>query len=389
MIMITKNRLAAEDVRQMTEQILREELHMEVQGYKCTSEMVCNVLMKAAVEGMRVESICADLQGVTGSNTIREHLNTILDVCALRQHECEMNAALVSCLAPELPRRGREMAIDYHDEPFYGKTPELRSYACRSAAKDGTTHFYRLASLYVMWRQVRVTLALTYVFPEDDAAAVVQRLIERMRHLAFQPGVLYLDKGFCTGPVITFLQGQHLPALIACAIRGEANKGGTRALCHGRKAYCTIYTFSDGTTARLALYPSRVPDKTGRRRVKWLAYVLIHLDWSAKKVYQRYRRRFGIESSFRQLRQVRVSTTSRNPALRFFLLGLALLLVNVWVRLRWLTSRILEPGPARLDPDLFRLNRFIVFLRRAIENAFGVLDSVPIFSDQQRQIVIY
>jgi putative transposase len=380
MIIIAKNRLNAEDVRQMTEQVMREQLKLEVKGYKCTTEMVCNVLMKAAVEGMSVESICADLQGVTGSNTLREHLNTILDVCELRRHECEMNAALVSCIPSEMPRRGREMAIDYHDEPFYGKTPELRSYACRSAAKDGTTHFYRLASVYVMWRQVRVTLALTYVFPEDDAASVVQRLIERMQQLSFAPGVIYLDKGFCTGTVITFLQAHDLPALIACPIRGTVGKGGIRALCQGRKAYCTSYTFSDGTTVRLALYPSRVPDKTGRRRVKWLAYVLIHLDWSAKKAYRRYRRRFGIESSFRQLRQVRVPTTSRNPALRFFLLGLALLLVNVWVRLRWLTSRIFSRGPARLDPDAFRLNRFIVFLRRAIEHTFGVLDSIPIYS---------
>jgi hypothetical protein len=378
--MIAKNRLEAEDVRQMTAGILREQLGVEAQGYKCTTEMLCNVLMKAAVEGMSVESICADLQGVTGSNTIREHLNRVLDVCDLRRHECEMNEALVACVPTELPRRGREMAIDYHDEPFYGKTPELRSYACRGQAHDGTTHFYRIASLYVMWRQVRVTLAVTYVLPEDEAASVVQRLVERMHHLTFAPGALYLDKGFCSGAVIRFLQQQHLPALIACPIRGEEGKGGTRALCRGRKAYTTWHTFTDGTTARLALYPSRVPDKTGRRRRKWLAYVVIHLDWSVKKLVQRYRRRFGIESNFRQLRRVRVKTTSRNPALRFFLLGLALLLVNVWVRLRWLATRILDVGPARLDLDLFRLDRFILFLRRAIEQVFGVLDTIPIFS---------
>lgn len=378
--MIAKNRLDAEDVRQMTENILREQLSLEVRGYKCTTGMVCNVLMKAAVDGMSVESICADLQGTTGSNTIREHLNRVLNVCDLRRHECEMNGALVDCVPAELARRGREMAIDYHDEPFYGKSAELRSYACRGQAHDGTTHFYRIASLYVMWRQVRVTLAVTYVCPEDEAVAVVQRLVERMQHLAFQPGVLYLDKGFCSGAVIRFLQQQRVPALIACPIRGEEGKGGTRALCIGRKAYTTPYTFTDGTTARLVLYPSRVPDKTGRRRRKWLAYVVIHLDWSVKKVVQRYRRRFGIESSFRQLRQVRVKTTSRNPALRFFLLGLALLLVNVWVRLRWFATRIPVVGPARLKVDLFRLDRFILFVRRAIERSFGVIDSIPIYS---------
>jgi len=378
--MITKNRLSAEDVRQMSEQILQEELNIQVHGYKCTTELVCNVLLKAVVEGMSVESICADLEVSAGSNAIREQLNRVLDVCDLRRQECEMNAGLVGCVPSEMPRRGREMALDYHDEPFYGQTPELRSYACRSGAKEGTTHFYRLASLYVMWRHVRVTLAVTYVLPEDDTVRVVERLLERMQQLGFSPGVLYMDKGFCSGEVVRYLQMQSIPAIIACPIRGKEQHGGTRALCHGRKAYLTQYTFTDGTTARLALYPSRVPDKTGKRRLKWLAFVIIHLDWSPKKVYQRYRRRFGIESSYRQLGRLRARTTSRNPALRFFLLGLALLLINVWVRLRWLATRLPTVGPAQLDLERFRLHRFIVFLRRAIEHAFPPLDTIPVYS---------
>ena len=222
-----------------------------------------------------------------------------------------------------------------------------------------------------MWRQVRVTLALTYVLPEDDTVQVVQRLLERMQHLGFQPGVLYMDKGFCNGEVVTYLQAQHIPAMIACPIRGKAGLGGTRALCQGRKAYLTQYTFTDGTPAQLALYPSRVPDKTGKRRLKWLAFLVIHLDWSAKKVFQRYRRRSGIESSYRQLGRTRARTTSRNPAL---------LLINIWVRLRWLATRFPAVGPARLDLDRFRLHRFIAFLRRAIETAFGTLDAIPIYS---------
>jgi putative transposase len=386
-MMIQKNSLNAEDVRQMSETILREQLGMEVHGYKCTTAMVCNVLLKAAVEGISVESVCTDMdrQAVTGSNTIREHLNKLLRVEDLAQQEKAMNAALMSCIPTELPRQGREMALDYHDEPFYGKTVPLVHYACRGQAKEGTTHFYRLASLYVMWRQVRVTLALTYVLPQEETIKVVQRLVERMQQLGFRPGVLYLDKGFCSGPVIRYLQQQHVPAVIACPLRGQAEgkaegKGGTRALCRGRKAYCTDYIFTDGVQVRLALYPSRVPDRTGKRRLKWLAFVLIHLDFSASKVYQRYRRRFGIESSYRQMGRVRVHTTSRNPAFRFFLLGLALLLLNIWVRLRWLATRLPAVGPARLDLDLFRLHRFIVFLRRAIEQAFGVVDAIPIYS---------
>jgi hypothetical protein len=377
-MIIPKEQLSGEDVRQVVEQTLREHLKIVIEGYKCDTSRVVNVLVKAAIEGQTIESICTDLGLDVSSNTVREQLNAMLDVCDLRRHECEMNAGLATCIPEQLPRRGCEMALDFHDEPFYGKTSELRAYACRSEAKEGTTYFYRVATLYVIWRAVRVSLAMSYVLPEDSNLSVVQRLVQRMLHLGFRPGVVYMDKEFGEGAIVSYLTQTHIPAILACTLRGST--GGTRALCRGRKGYCTDYTFSDGTKVRLALMPARVPDKSGRRRVKWLAFVVIHLDWSAQKVAARYRRRFGIESTYRQLDPLRARTTSRNPAFRFFLLGLGFLLLNIWVMLRWLATRLIARGPARWDEDAFRLFRFIAFLRRAIEHAVGTIDSLPIYS---------
>lgn len=219
---------------------------------------------------------------------------------------------------------------------------------------------------------------MTYVLPEDSHLSIVQRLGQRLRSLGVRPSVLYMDKACCEGSMIRLLTKAHIPAVIACPMRGK--HGGTRALCRGRQAYCTDYTFIDGTTAHLALMPSRVPDESRRRRVKWLAFVVMHLAWAAHKVYQRYRRRFGIESSSRQFGRLRARTTSRNPAFRFLLLGLALLLLNIWVMLRWAATRVIGRGPARWDADACRLHRFIAFLRRAIEQALGTTDSIPIYS---------
>src|SRR5262249_13747222 len=49
------------------------------------------------------------------------------------------------------------------------------------------------------------------------------------------------------------------------------------------------------------------------------------------KVFQYYRRRFSIESGYRQSHQVRARTASRHPGLRLLLFGLSLALVNLWV----------------------------------------------------------
>ena len=128
--------------------------------------------------------------------------------------------------------------------------------------------------------------------------------------------MLYLDRGFCSGPVIAYLREKKQPAILACTIRGK--DGGTRQLCRGRKSYRTTYTFTDGTTAEMAVVATLVPDKHKQRRRKWLLFVVLGLDWKPQTVYQRYRSRFGIESSYRILRRVRIKTTSRNPAFRFF-----------------------------------------------------------------------
>ena len=378
MLIIPKNELSGEMVRQAVETLLNEHLKLDMAGYKCTTSVVLNVVVKAAVERQTIESVCSELVVPVNSDTIRTQVKRGLAGYEVRTLEAAVNNGLAACLPAELPRRGCEMALDWHDEPFYGQAGEARACACRGKAKEGTTHFYRVASLYVMWRQVRLTLALTFVLPTDTTEAVVRRLADRRQALVFQPSVIYLDKGFCSGPVIRYLTEAHRPAVIACPVRGK--QGGTRALCVGRDAYCTHYPFTDQTLTWLALVPTHVPDRTGRRHRQWLAFVVIHLDWAARTVYDRYRRRFAIESSYRQFDRLHPRTTMNAPLVRFFFLALGLLLLNIWVWLRWGATRLIARGPARWTPHTFRLHRFIAFLRRAIEKAFGTLDSFSIYS---------
>ena len=367
--MITDYQLTAEDVRHQTMKTLTEHFSLEANGYRCTTEMVLDVVLKASAERSSVEAACKDLVGVAASNTVREHLNAALDVAHLREQEAEANAALAASIPGSMKRHGIEVAIDFHDEPFYGRRPDLLAVACRGKAKQGTTHFIRFASAYVIWRQVRLTLAIRYVLPGEEKLAVLQALLSRLKALGFTFRVLYMDKAFATEAIIRYLTASHQPAVIACPIRGK--RGGTRALCRGRKSYRTNYTFTDGTPANLALIASRVPDKSGKRRRKWLAFIVIQLDWTPQKIYRRYRRRFGIESSYRAMRRVRARTTSRNPALRFFLLAVSLVLDNTWIFLRWEFARLLAPGPRRVDPQRFRFHRFTRLLVRSIEAIYG------------------
>jgi hypothetical protein len=384
--MIPQYELKAEDIRAYTLNILKAHLKLEVAGYRCTTEVILDVVLKASAESSSVEAACNDLQDVADSNTIREYLNSALENQALREQEIEMNAALAECIPNSMPRTKVEVAIDFHDEPFYGKGAGLREVSCSGQAKKGTTHFIRIASAYVIWRQVRLTLALRYVLPDENALDILKILLKRLQELGFrQIRVLYLDKGFASTKIIDHLEERQQPAIIACPIRGK--DGGTRALCQGRKSYRTEYTFTDGTPATLTLKATLVPDKSGKRRRKWLAFIVIDLDWTPEKVHHEYRRRFGIECSYRLLRRVRAMTTSRNPAVRFFLLAVGMLLVNAWVFLRWEFARLLAPGLRRVDESRLRFHRFTRLLIRAIEDVYDVVMAIP--ASQSPQSVIY
>ncbi len=203
--MIHTNEVRAEDVRAYTVEHVMRHIKLEVEGYQCSTEMMWNVLVKAALERTSIEASCADLSEVVDSNTLRERMNARLGASQLADVEAELNEALAACLPADIPHQGVGVAIDTHDEPFYGKTTALLAYTCRGQAKKGTSHFVRIASAYLMWRQVRLTLALTFVLPHDKPLDIVRRLYERVRERGVIPGVLYLDKLFGLPAIVRYL----------------------------------------------------------------------------------------------------------------------------------------------------------------------------------------
>jgi putative transposase len=383
--MIHPYELKAKDVHAYTVRVLKQHAQIEAHGYCCHTDMIFDILIKASAECSSVEAACADLEDTADSNTIREYLNQALVANELRQQEERANAALAECIPSALDRASIELAMDFHDEPFYGKQEGTRKLTCSGQAKKGTTHFVRIATAYIIWRQVRLTLAVRYVVPEEDSLETLKFLMKRLKTLGFSAKILYLDKGFASTDIVNYLTDQKQATIIANPIRGK--KGGTRALCRGRSSYTTLYTFTNGTQATIAMKASLVPDHTGKRRRKWLSFIMILLDWSVDKIHDEYRRRFGVECSYRLLRLLRATTTSRNPVLRFFLLSVGLILVNAWVFLRWEFARLQARGPRRIDEPRFRLHRFSKFLVRTIENLYGTVSAIQTF--QSPQSVIY
>jgi hypothetical protein len=210
--MIYHYELKAEEIRTYTRQVMKQHLHIEANGYCCKTDKIFDLLMKASAECSSLEAVCADLEEVADSNTVREYVNKYLPADQLSKQEKDANQALAECIPEEMERKGIEIAVDFHDEPFYGKLETTRAVTCSGQAKKGTGHFVRIATAYVIWRQVRLTLAGHYVLPKEKALEVLKILLKHLISLGVEAKVLYLDTGFSATPIITYLTAQQQPA---------------------------------------------------------------------------------------------------------------------------------------------------------------------------------
>lgn len=373
--------LTDEKVLTEAREMLAAHLQLEAEGYKCQTTDLLNVLLAVATDQGTIESVCSDLPGLPNAETIRQYINEELCVEELPQLQQALNRAMVKGLPPRLWRRPQDIAIDFHDRPYYGKKPQEEALWVQGRAKDGTTRFYRIASAYILMNNLRFTLAVCFVLPEQSTVDVLRYLLDQVRRLRLQVRRLLLDRGFAGVAVQSFLEQEGIPALIACPIRGKKN--GTRPLCRGRRSYRAQHTFkaADGHTRTADIAVCRVfttAKRTGRlrRRAEWHLFILINLHMTPAQVRRLYRRRFGVETSYRCAAQVRGWTTSPNPAYRFFLMALGLLLVNVWLSLRWRFTQRARRGGRWLDTRLFRLDRFAKFILRALQRRYNSVHQI-------------
>ena len=374
-------KLSDQKVLDEARQVLKENLPLEAEGYVCTTDDLYNVLLGVAANRGTLQAVCTDWLGRADPETIRGYLNDQLRVEDLPELQRQLNAALAAQTPKRVYRAPQKVAMDFHDRPYYGKQPQDTGLWVRCQAKDGTTRCYRIATAYVMLKDRRVTLAVRFVRPEDDTLTVLQDLLKCLYLRAIRVACLFLDKGFNGIAILRYLTQRAQPALIACTIRGK--QGGTRALCTGPKSYRTSYTFESAEQGAFAVelavcrtFTTAKRTKRLKRRATWLIYILIHLDLTPRQARREYRRRFGIESSYRCAGHVRGWTTSPNAAYRFVLIALSFILLNVWLSLRWLFTQMPRRGRRWLDTKRFQLSRFAKFLRRALEQHYCAVSEI-------------
>lgn len=78
------------------------------------------------------------------------------------------------------------------------------------------------------------------------------------------------------------------------------------------------------------------------------------------------------------MNRVRACTASTHPALRLLLVGIAFLLINIWVHFKQLYARDRQRAGRRLNPRRFTLLRMMRLLIRAIETGLKPLTPLQV-----------
>ncbi len=110
--------------------------------------------------------------------------------------------------------------------------------------------------------------------------------------------------------------------------------------------------------------------------LKNAAYVTYKAKASLSYIHQDYRKRFGIESSYRLKNICRIRTNNKNPVLRLLFVGISFLLFNIWVNILWLKIAQKRRGCRLVYRKLFGLKQMLAFLRQAVERKYQVVQNI-------------
>lgn len=376
---ISSRQLVLTDSETLDEVIecLIENFPVETQG-AFDQRSLFEILVKAASSGDSIENTAKILKNVPTANDIRYHIDKINDFESL---EAQVNKALKSKIPSTIKKSCLKIAIDLNLIPYYGKSSQFESpYIYRSEAKSGTCSFYAYATLYVLMKGKRVTLAIRGVRCWDTSVAIITYLLAELSGLKINIKKLYLDRGFFSTPVIRWLQALNIPFIMPAIRRGK--KGGIKQFLKGKKSYKTTYTMTrnkdDSVTFELWIICKYRKGKRGKNGIEYFAYAIYKAKTSLTYIHEDYRKRFGIESSYRLKNLCRIRTNNKNPVLRLLFVGISFLLVNIWVNLLWLKVSKKRRGHRLIYRTLFGLKQMLAFLRQVVERKYQVVEGIYI-----------
>jgi hypothetical protein len=352
-------------------------LTFHMQGYYSVRDIAL-VVVQACSRAVSINQACKDMKRCPDESTVRHHLAKL----SMRSLERSVNEILPRWAVKLLPSRPLKIAGDLTYVPYHGKPKKSEAELKNGPAKHGTTWFHVYASAYVILYGKRYTLALKYARRHEPLTHVLGCLLKRLDELDVSVGCLYLDRGFYTIEVINYLKKRKIPFVMPVVCRGRS--GGVRKILKTKKSYTTEYTMKNAAKHRETSFFVHVvkiylKSRYGKHGSKCYGYAIypVHVV-SLRRVFDEYRKRFGIESSYRLMNASRAKTASRDPKRRLLFVAVSFILINTWVYVKWESVSVPVRGRygRRVIDELLPYMTVLMMVGTAINRIYGVVTSV-------------
>jgi hypothetical protein len=371
-------------VRSTAHAALQQALPWKRHGQRVTVTRLLDLLVLIAALRSSLYAIVRRFRFGFSHETARQALAANLpDLQRLQQG---LLKALSAFSSRALKRRRWDIAIDLHYCPFYGDrcTPGIVG----GPPKQGSKHHYAYATAAILHRRHRYTVGLMAVDQKYKPHEVVQTLLTQVQERGLRLRGVALDSGFDSGETLLLLQERGLSYVVPLRRKGRGN--------NRRNACFTLPVGSLGEvdwrtekSCRRVRTEVVVVRRRGEAKIGVYAFggwgVAAAL-WRARQAKRSYRRRFGIETSYRQMNEGKGRTTTKDVVYRLLLVGLGLLLRQVWVWLTWQMARAWRCRPKQWLGAL-PLARLLDWLKDEVRRRYKEERSIDLRPLRERIII--
>ena len=297
----------------------------------------------------------------------RRRIAAVLEGLDLKKVEDGTNSILRADAKKRFGRQILDIAVDTHLIPYHGLPYERKEELGRCKQKDGTTRFHVMATAYVLGKRgKRFTLAVIFVPLGTSMRDIVRDLLFLLRRCGIMVRIMLLDRGFYAIDVVRLLRRLDIGFIVP--MKGNRLK-------KKRGSYRTSYLMKstkDGKPVTLLVNAASVikynrGKRFGHHGAMQLCFITGGIGFAPGKIAEFYRKRFGIESSYKLDKSIRPRTSSRNPAIRLFLFSAAVLIQNLWVAVKLVSCRRIP----RWSERMVTLRDFADILLHRIRACYG------------------
>lgn len=348
---------------------LTKHVRFHTQG-RITPKQLLSTIVAMSVERLSIHSINTISDDVSSQTNIKHHLDKISIEELEDKNVILLTSEIMNCIPKDKPY---QLSMDINEEPYYGEKTEINEqYVIGGQLKKSTKLFYKYTSVYLTYKDIKITLAVLPMRKGVELIDYVKALLSIVERLGIRYDVLLLDRGYYSVPVCNYCKDNHIPLIMPVKKTSKKIKAWLDRKVSGRYRHTMRSSKHGSARVDVIVDVQNSMGRHGKQERISFGYVCHYIDWKPRKVFQVYRKRFGIESSYRMKNRTKARTCSRDPKLRYLYTIVSMMLKNFWVMFKWKYFCPIRRGPKKVETGLFRFEEFLNLIWQAFQRRFKI-----------------